>query len=89
MKLRLTPLNIVSAVLLIGMALLLINTDENGWWELGAISLFVLFALSFIADLVFRRLIQEIKRIWLFEILFLIFTAVIIVLIRTFILKDP
>ena len=82
MNLRLTPLNVVSSVLLVSIAYLLIDADESGWRELGAIPLLVMFALCFISDLVFRRLIPDIKRIWLFELLFLIFVALLMVLIR-------
>ena len=85
MKLRLTPLNIVSSILLVCMAYLLIYPDQSGWRELGSLPLFLMFALSFITDLVFRRLLPDIKRIWFFELVFLIFVALFMVLIRMFI----
>lgn len=84
MKLRLTPLNIVSSILLVSIAYLLIYPDQNGWRGPGSLPLFLMFALSFITDLVFRRLIRDIKRIWLFELVFLIFVAVFMVLIRMY-----
>ncbi len=83
MNLRLTPLNIVSSVLLVSAAYLLVFPDDNGWRRLGTIPLIVLFILSFISDLIFRRLIQNLKRIWLFELLFLIFVVILVLLIRT------
>ncbi len=83
MTLRLTPLNIISSVLLVSIGYLLIYQDETGWRQLGSIPLIILFILSFISDLIFRRLIQDLKRIWLFELLFIIFVAVLIVLIRS------
>lgn len=86
MTLRLTPLNILSSVLLVSIAYLLANADESGWRELGIIPLLVMFLLCTVSDLIFRRLIPGIKRIWLFEILFLIFVTVFILLIRKFIL---
>lgn len=82
MNLRLTPLNIVSALLVTGIAWLLIYADENGWRELGTVPLFIMFLLSSITDLVFRRLVVDLKRIWLFELLFLIFVAIFIVLFK-------
>ncbi len=82
MTLRFTPLNIISSVLLVSIAYLLIYPDENGWRQLGSIPLVILFVLSFISDLIFRRLIQDLKRIWLFELLFIIFVATLIALIR-------
>lgn len=84
---RLTPLNIISAALLVISACLLINDDLGSWRLLGTIPILVLFVLSFISDLVFRNLLSDIKRIWLFELVFIIFVAVLIVLIRTFILN--
>lgn len=83
MNLRLTPLNIVSSILLVAIAYLLIFPDDNGWRQLGIIPLFVLFILSSISDLISRRLIGNLKRIWLFELLFLIFVVILILLIRT------
>ncbi len=83
MKLRLTPLNILSSVVLVSLAYLLLFPDENGWRYLGSIPLVVLLFISLISDLLFRRLIVDLKRIWLFELLFLIFVVVLIVLIRT------
>ncbi len=85
MKLRLTPLNIVTSLLLVSITYLLIFKDENGFHNLGSIPLIILLILSFIADQVFRRFIPELKRIWLIELLFLIFVAVLIVLIKLYI----
>lgn len=82
MNLRLTPLNIFSALLITGIAWLLIYADENGLLELGTVPLFIMFLLSSITDLVFRRLVVDLKRIWLFELLFLIFVAILIVLFK-------
>jgi len=82
MTLRFTPLNIISSVLLVSIAYLLIYPDENGWRHLGSIPLVILLVLSFISDLIFRRLIQDLKRIWLFELLFIIFVAMLIALFR-------
>lgn len=83
MKLRLTPLNILSSVLLVSLAYLLLFPDNNGWRYLGSVPLVVLLLISLISDLLFRRLIVDLKRIWLFELLFLIFVVVLMVLIRT------
>jgi lysylphosphatidylglycerol synthetase-like protein (DUF2156 family) len=82
MNLRLTPLNIVSSMLLVSLAYLLLFPDDHGWRQIGAMPLLVLFLLSFVSDLIFRRLVQNIKRIWLFELIFLIFVVILILLIR-------
>ena len=84
MNLRLTPLNIVSSLLLVGTAYLLINPNLADRVYPGTISLLLMFVLCFVTDIVFRRLIREIKRIWLFELLFIIFVAVLMVLIRMY-----
>ncbi len=83
MNVRLTPLNILTALLLVSIVYLLLFPDEHGWRYLGAIPLGGILILSFMSDLLFRRLIIDLKRIWLFELVFLIFVAVLILLIRT------
>lgn len=83
MNLRLTPLNIISSILLVSIAYLFIYPDQNGLRQLGIGPLIIFFILSTISDLIFRRLVQNLKRIWLFELLFLIFVIILIVLIRT------
>jgi len=85
MKLRLTPLNIFSSLLMASIAYLLLFPDENGFRKLGSIPLIIMLFLSFITDQVFRRFIPELKRIWLIELLFLIFVAVLMILIKLYI----
>jgi len=85
MKLRLTPLNIVSSLLIVSMVYLLISPDENRFDRLGSISLIVLLILSLITDQVFRRFIAGLKRIWVIELLFLIFVTVLTILIKFYV----
>ena len=85
MKLRLTPLNIVSSLLLVSIAYQLFFPDEIGFNELGSIPLIILLFLSFVTDQIFRRLIPQLKRIWLIELLFLIFVAVLMILIKLYV----
>ena len=85
MKLRFTPLNLVSSFVLVSFCYQLFFPDENGFRELGSIQLIILLILSFIADQVFRRYIPQLKRIWLIEVLFLIFVAVLMVLIKLYV----
>jgi hypothetical protein len=87
MKLRLTPLNIVSSLLLVSIAYQLFFPDEIGFNELGSIPLIILLFLSFVTDQIFRRLIPQLKRIWLIELLFLIFVAVLMILIKLYVLS--
>lgn len=84
MKLRLTPLNIVSSLLIVSIAWLIIFPDSPELRGLTSTSLIILLFLCFISDLIFRRLLSDIKRIWLFELLFIIFVAVLMVCIRAF-----
>ena len=85
MNLRLTPLNIVVALLIVSAIYLPTNPVLIGMPELGRIPLFVMIILCLITDQLFRRYIPELKRIWLIEFLFLIFVAILIVLIKLFI----
>lgn len=81
MKIRFTPLNVISAILLLG-SIYFILFGFAGSKISGAISFFLLALICFITDLIFRRLLLDIKRIWLFELLFIIFVAALIALIR-------
>ncbi len=82
MKIRLTPLNIVSAILLARVGYLLI-IEHNEWQLLVEIPLLVLtIIVNFIADLIFRRFLSDIKRIWIIELLFIIFAATLIILFK-------
>jgi len=82
MSLRLTPLNIISSVSLVSIAYLLIFPDKE-LFRPGFIPLAAMLVMSLISDLVFRRLIIDLKRIWLIELLFIIFVIVLVLLIRT------
>lgn len=84
MNLRFTPLNIVSSIFLFSIAEKLISKDGGGFSGLSMTSLFVLLVMSFISDQIFRRLILEQKRIWLFELVFLIFVLVLTTLIGVY-----
>ncbi|MBC8052700.1 MAG: hypothetical protein H7Y13_06520 [Sphingobacteriaceae bacterium] len=80
MKVRLTPLNIFTSVLLVSIAYLFIYRDSEGWRMLGSVSLLVMAVLSFFTDLIFRKFIKDLKRIWIIELLFIIFAAVLMLL---------
>lgn len=82
MKLRVTPLNLLSAALLTGIAYLFIFPDQYGWRALGALSLGLMLASTIITDLIFRFFFRELKRIWIVEVVFLIFAAVLIILFQ-------
>jgi lysylphosphatidylglycerol synthetase-like protein (DUF2156 family) len=79
---RLTPLNILTSIILVSAVYLLFNQDTEGWRVLGTVSLFALAALSFITDLIFRKFLKDLKRIWIIEVVFIIFAAVVMILIQ-------
>lgn len=82
MKIRLTPLNVISSVLLVAVAWLFIFADHTGWRKLGAVPLAVLWFLSFISDIFFRRYLKDLKRIWIVEMVFIIFVGILILIIQ-------
>lgn len=76
-----SPLNIVTAFFLVSSGYLLAFPDEAGWRRLGAIPLLVLAVLAFIVDVLFKTYIKDIKRIWIVELAFIIFAAVLTILL--------
>ena len=80
MKLRLTPLNIVIALLLVFAALQLFKSESGSLIQ--SLSFILMAIFCFIADIIFRRSFTALKRIWIIELLFIIFAAVIFALIR-------
>lgn len=79
---RLTPLNIVSAILITSVAYLQINADASGWRLLGSVPLLILTAICFVSDLLFRRFLVKLKRIWIIESVFIIFVLLLIIIIQ-------
>lgn len=83
-RIRFTPLNILSALLVLAVAYLFAFADNTGWRTLGALPLIGLLILSVLADLLFRATLFSLKRIWIVEVLFLIFVLLIIYIIQRF-----
>ena len=82
MRVRLTPLNILMAVLVTAVGYYIIFPDEEGWRLLGAVSVFMLAVMCFLSDLLFRFLLKDLKRIWIVEVCFIIFAVVLIIIIK-------
>lgn len=82
MRVKLTPLNILVAILLTATGYFMIFPDEHGWRFLGAVSLFILSAICFIADIIFRFFLKDLKRIWIVEVCFIIFAVVLLISIK-------
>lgn len=88
MKFRLTPLNIVTSL---GFALLALtffqakSVSGVGQVEMSALYKIILSAMilvSIITDLIFRFLFKDLKRIWLVELVFILLTAVLILILQ-------
>jgi uncharacterized membrane protein len=79
---RLTPLNIVSAVLILLATLPFLNASGQGETPVGFYYYILLVALCVISDLLFRGLLRNLKRIWIVELSFIIFVAVLLVLFK-------
>ncbi|MCX2575486.1 hypothetical protein OQ268_13155 [Pedobacter sandarakinus] len=87
MTLRITPLNIIGAASL-GLVSYHLLTKQNLAPKQIDMSGFYLLILSclilvtFITDLVFRYTLKDLKRIWLVECIFIVITAVLILIIQ-------
>lgn len=87
MKFRLTPLNIITAL---GFALLIASffqpeTIGRGQVNVGSFYKWLLAALivvTFISDLIFRFALKNLKRIWIVEMVFIIATAILILILQ-------
>lgn len=87
MSLRITPLNIVSAV---GLGLVTLNllsekTTAPRHINMSGFYLLILGCLilvTFITDLIFRFTLKDIKRIWVVELVFIVIAAVLMVILQ-------
>ncbi len=89
MKFRITPLNIIAAAALLAAILLLFNQVEffafkvSGMKILFVILFFMAAIVSFISDVIFRKMIPSLKRLWLIELSLITLTAVMIVFLKS------
>lgn len=88
MKLRLTPLNIVTAIgiALLGSLLFQPNVDpaEHGV-DTGIVYKLLcgtLIVVTVIADLIFRFTVKNLKRIWIIEMAFIIITIIMFLILQ-------
>ncbi|MBB5439427.1 asparagine N-glycosylation enzyme membrane subunit Stt3 [Pedobacter sp. AK017] len=88
-KLRLTPLNIVSAVfLVIAVWLLLEEKKPRGtamYIDISGILVgfsFLIAIICFVSDQIFRKFVPELKKIWILECFFVVITILLIVVIK-------
>ena len=89
MKVKLTPLNIVSAVCLTAAILLLVNKKQTLQVTPDALvdlmaGLSILAAIiAFISDQIFRKFVLGIKKLWIVEGVLVIFIIILILIIKT------
>ena len=87
MKIRITPLNIVSAI---GLGLVAVNlvsekstaprqVDMSGFYLL---ILGCLILVTFITDMIFRFTLKDIKRIWVVEVIFIFIAAILMLILQ-------
>ncbi|MEE1885977.1 hypothetical protein [Pedobacter flavus] len=89
MKIRVTPLNFIAAALLVFAVLLLF--DQIQLFSIGVPAMKILFVVlflvaaivAFISDLIFRKMIPSIKRLWLIELSLITLTAVIVLILKS------
>ncbi len=82
MRFRLTPLNIISAALLVIAVYLIIYRDTSGWRLLGSIPVLLIMFICFAADILFRTYLKNTKRVWIVELVFIIFAILTIMVVK-------
>ncbi|QIL40948.1 hypothetical protein G7074_17760 [Pedobacter sp. HDW13] len=86
MKLKITPLNIVSAAAVSFLVLAILDGKSPGRdFEVRVfykLILGCLVAVTFITDLIFRFTLKDIKRIWLIESIFIVITAILMLILQ-------
>jgi hypothetical protein len=93
LKVKLTPLNIVTALSLVCAVLLVfsksgfgspVSQTFTGLW----IGICLLAALiSFLSDMIFRKFIPSLRNLWVIECAFVVFTLVFLFILKISILK--
>ncbi|MBC7616404.1 MAG: hypothetical protein H7202_10080 [Pedobacter sp.] len=84
MKFRLTPLNIITSMGFVGLALSYYQTKpaQIDISPLYRIILVSMIGVSIVTDFIFRFLFKELKRIWLVELVFISLTIILFLLLQ-------
>ncbi len=87
MRFRLTPLNIVTALGLATLAFFVVQPPQTvkGLPNLTSFYLLILGCLvliTFVTDMIFRFTLKDLKKIWIVELVFIVLTAVLILLLQ-------
>lgn len=85
-KLRITPLNIVTALALAFLVASFFESNSNighvDFSNLYRIVLGGLVVVAFITDMIFRFIFKELKRIWLIEMAFISLTIILFLILQ-------
>jgi len=88
LKVKLTPLNLVSAACLVASVMLFSNkTQSHGPQQIDISGMLAWFGLLvavvfFISDQIFRRIITNLGKLWLIESILIIFIIILIFIIK-------
>lgn len=86
---RLTPLNFATAALLFLAGYVALNGaaitgSQFERWSTAVAGIFLLLAVAtFFLDMIFRNFFPETRRLWIIELAFIAFTAVLFLLIKS------
>lgn len=88
MQIKLTPLNVVSAVCLVIAALLLFDkkAQQPGYVDITGLLIgfnLLTAVVAFVSDLIFRKFIPTLKKLWVVEGVLVIFIIILIFIIKT------
>ncbi|WP_421944382.1 hypothetical protein [Pedobacter sp.] len=87
MKLRITPLNIISAISLGLVVVNIFSSKSNAPKQIDMSGFYLLILgclilVTFITDLVFRFTLKDLKRIWIVESIFIVITVILMVILQ-------
>lgn len=86
MKLRITPLNIVTSIAFAFLVVSVFQTKTAGQhFDMGAFYKLILGCLvvvTFITDLIFRFSFKELKRIWVVELVFIVIAGILMLILQ-------
>jgi hypothetical protein len=87
MKLRITPLNIIGAIGLGLVAFTILSSEKHAPRQVDFSGFYLLILgclilVTFITDLIFRFTLKDVKKIWMVESIFIVITAVLMLIIQ-------
>ncbi|PWS31302.1 hypothetical protein [Pedobacter paludis] len=86
MNLRITPLNIITAIAFAFLVVSIFQTKTAGQhFDMGAfykLILGCLIVVTFITDLIFRSSFKDLKRIWIVEFVFIVIAAILMLILQ-------